>query len=142
MSNRNVRILTALSFAVLWLAGVVQAQYAPHYVKVSIPFAFTAGDKSFPGGEYSLACTPGHIDLRDAQTHVVATIITHSVESLDSPAVPKLVFATDEGGHALKQVWAGNGPYGYELAPSKAATALAKQRSKPPLQASGGGNRP
>jgi hypothetical protein len=140
MTNRNARILTTLSFAVLWFAGVVQAQYAPHYVKVNIPFAFTVGDKSFPEGEYSLACTPGHIDLRDAQAHVVATIITHSVESLNSPAVPKLVFTTYQGGHALKQVWAGNGPYGYELAPSKASIALAKQRSRPPLQASG--NRP
>jgi hypothetical protein len=142
MTIRNVRILTMLSFAVLWFAGVVEAQYVPHYVKVSIPFAFTVGDKSFPGGEYSLACTPGRVDLRDAHAHVVASIITHSVESLESPLAPKLVFTTDEGGHALKQVWMENDHYGYELAPSKAATALARQRSRAPVQVSGSGNKP
>jgi hypothetical protein len=131
-----------LSLAVLWLVGVVEAQLAAHYVKVSIPFNFTVGDKSFPGGEYSLACTPGLVDLRDAQAHVVASIITHSVESLEGPAAPKLVFTTDEGGHALKQVWMENDRYGYELAPSKAATAMARQRSRPPVQLSGGGNKP
>ena len=142
MNNRNVRILTALSLAVLWLAGVVQAQYVPHYVKVSIPFDFTVGKKSLPEGDYLLACTPGHIELRDAHDHVVASIITHSVESLQSSAAPKLVFTTDAGDHALRQVWTENNHLGYELTPSKAAASLAKQRSKAPLQASGGGNKP
>jgi hypothetical protein len=142
MNNQNIRVLTMLSFAVLWFAGVVEAQYVPHYVKVSIPFDFTVGDKSFPGGEYSLACTPGRVDLRDAHAHVVASIITHSVESLENPAASKLVFTTDEGSHALKQVWTENDRYGYELPPSKAATALAKQRSRAPVQVSGGGNKP
>ncbi|MBZ5681212.1 MAG: hypothetical protein LAO24_14020 [Acidobacteriia bacterium] len=142
MNHRNVRILTVLSFAVLWLAGVAEAQYAPHYVKVSIPFDFTVGDKSFPGGEYSLACTPGRVELRDARTHVVTTIFTHSVESLDRPAAPKLVFSADAGGRALRQVWMENDRYGYELAPSKTATALARQRPRAPVQISASGNKP
>ena len=142
MKHRNVRILTVLSLTVLWLAGAADAQFAPRIVKVSIPFDFTANDKAFPSGDYTVVATPGRLELHDSQDHLVATLIPHTVESLGNVTETKLQFSTEEGGHALMRLWVQGNREGYELPRSKAATALAKQRSRPPVQISGGGNMP
>lgn len=142
MSHRNVRILTALSLAVLWLAVAAHAQFAPHVVKVSIPFDFTANDKPYPAGDYSLVATPGRLELRDSQNHVLDSLLPHSVESLGNVTATKVQFSTEGGGHALTRLWLQGYRQGYELSPSKAGTAVAKQRSHPPDQVSGGGRMP
>ena len=139
MNKQMVRIMTALVGAVLWLTSAVQAQYAPHLLKVSVPFEFTFADKSFPAGEYVLACTPARVELRDANGQVVALAIHHSVQSPADTVTPKLVFAATDGGPVLKQVWVGDPHQGYELAPYKTATVLAKQGSHKPVTLQGGG---
>lgn len=141
MNHRNVRILTALLFAVLWLPAAAHAQYVPTVVKVNIPFDFTVNDKNLPSGEYWIRCTRVRLDLRDSQARVVASVFPHSVESIENAAATKLQFSSD-GGHALIRLWVRGEHIGYELPTSKAATALAKQRSHPAVQTSGGGNRP
>jgi hypothetical protein len=141
MSKKSVRILTVLSGVVLWLAGAAQAQYAPHYLKVSVPFEFSVNNKLFPAGDYVLACRPSQIELRDLQAHVLASVIPHSVQSLSDLTTPRLVFVTDTGEHVLRQVWIGDPHQGYELALSRPADALAKRRSNAPVQAVGGGNK-
>jgi hypothetical protein len=140
MNHRNVRMLTALSIAVLWLP-TAHAQYPSMVVKVNIPFNFSVNNKPFPSGEYSVLCTPVRLDLRDSQAHVVASLFTHRVESLESAAETKLQFSTD-GGYALIRLWIHGERIGYELSPSKTAAALAKLHSRAPVQISGGGNRP
>lgn len=129
MKNQIVRILTALGGIVLWLAGVGQAQIAPHHLKVSVPFEFSINDKVFPAGSYDLVCTPGQIELRDARSQVLATAISHSVQAPNDSFSPELVFATDSGVHELRQIWIGDPHNGYELPRSKAAIAMARQRS-------------
>jgi len=142
MNKHMVRIMTAVVGAVLWLTSAVQAQYVPHFVKVSVPFEFTFADKSFPAGEYTFACTPIRVELRNARGQIVASAIHHSVQSSADAAAPKLVFATTDGGRVLTQVWAGDPHNGYELAPSKTATVLARQRSNKPVALHGaGGNK-
>jgi hypothetical protein len=141
MNKQNVRILTALVGAVLLVTGMAQAQYAPHYLKVSVPFEFNFGDKTFPSGDYVVACTPIRAELRDAQGQVLASVVHHAVQSPSSRELPKLVFTTDGGSHVLRQVWVGDPHNGYELAPSKSAVALAKQHSHAPVSSSGGGNK-
>jgi hypothetical protein len=79
--------------------------------------------------------------LRDANGKVVASTVHHAVRTADTPVAPKLVFVTGGGGHALRQVWPGSTNYGYELAPSNPAVAMAKQHSKTPVQLAGGGNK-
>jgi hypothetical protein len=141
MCKQSIRILTALVGVVLSFAGALQAQYVPHYVKVSVPFEFTVGNKVLPAGDYKFVCTPTEIELRDADGKVVATMIHHAVRTLDAPVAPKLVFMTEGEGHALRQVWPGSTNYGYELAPSKPGIVMARQHSKTPVQLSGGGNK-
>jgi hypothetical protein len=141
MYKQSIRILTALVVVVLWFAGAMQAQYVPHYVKVSIPFEFTVGDKLLPAGDYKFVCTPTEIELRDTDGKVVATMVHHSVRTLDTPVAPKLVFMTEGEGHALRQVWPGSTNYGYELAPYIPGNIMARQHTKMPAQTAGGGNK-
>jgi hypothetical protein len=141
MQKQMTRILTLFSVAALLLAVAAQAQVVQHVVKVTIPFDFTVDDKPFPAGDYSIACSTINLELRDSRSHVVASVITHSVESLNSSPHPRLAFSSD-GGNALRQVWLEDSHIGYELAPSKGALLLARQRSHGTVPASGGGNRP
>lgn len=141
MVRHTVCVLTAMVGAILCVASLAQGQYAPHMVKVNVPFEFTFRDKMFPPGSYVLACTPVAVELRNAQGEILATEIPHSVTSRDALRTPKLVFSTDTGSHALSQIWPGPGQYGYELAPSKSATLPAKQRVSKPTTLAGGANK-
>lgn len=141
MARHSVRVLTAIVGTVLYVASVAQGQYAPHMVKANVPFEFTFRDKVFPPGEYVLACTPVAVELRNAQGEIVATEIPHSVMSRDALRTPKLVFSTDTGSHVLSQIWPGAGQNGFELAPAKSATLLAKQRLSKTGAVAGGGNK-
>lgn len=141
MNYRKVRVLTVLSGVVLWLAAAVQAQIAPHSLKVNVPFEFSVNDQWFPAGQYVLECTVNQVQLRDARSHVLALIIPHSVESLNGTGTPGLVFARAGGGYILRQVWAQDSHYGYEVPASKTAAILARQRSNPPVQMGTGGNK-
>lgn len=141
MHRQSVRVLTAVVVVFLWFAGVAPAQYVPHQVKVTVPFDFTVGDRPFVAGDYLLLCSPRGIELRNAQGQVLSTVFHHSVESREMVASTKLVFTTEDGGHALQQVWLGGSTYGYELPPSKAATELAKLRSNKHVPAAGGGTK-
>jgi len=141
MRKQMLCFTTALVGAVLCFAGAMQAQYVPHYVRVNVPFEFTVGNKLLPAGDYKFVCTPSQVELRDADGRVVASAVHHSVQSQDAPVRAKLVFATEGGGHALRQVWVGNNKYGYELPLSSPAVAMAKRRSNPPVQLAGSGNK-
>ncbi len=140
MRKHSVGVLTVVVGAVLWIAGRAQAQYAPHQVKVNIPFEFMFREKLFPPGDYVMACTPISIELRNPRGEVVATGVSHSVESRG--LVPaKLVFVSGAGYHVLSQIWPGATRYGYEFAPSKPAELMAKQRSQKPGEGVGGANK-
>ena len=129
MKNLLTRMLTPLALAVLLLAGVAHAQYAQRIVKVTVPFDFTVAGKAFAAGEYSIVrVAPNRLDLRDAQSSVRASLITHAVESDNVPAVSRLDFSSQDGGHALTRVWLEHERIGYELARPKTATVVARQR--------------
>jgi hypothetical protein len=140
MRKQSILALTALVGVVLSFAGVMRAQYVPHYVKVSVPFEFAVGEKVLPAGDYKIVCTPSEIELRDARGQVMASVVYHSVRTAGAVS-PKLVFVSKGGGHTLWQVWPGETSYGYELAPFNSVLVLARRHSRPAAQAGGGGNK-
>jgi hypothetical protein len=140
MTRHGVRVLTIVVGAVLCFAGLAQGQYQPHMVKVRVPFEFTFHGKVFAAGDYVVVCTPITVELRTPQGETVAKEIPHSVESR-VPVPAKLVFNSDDGVHALSQIWPGGTSSGYEFAPPKPATLLANQCSHKPGESAGGGNK-
>jgi hypothetical protein len=141
MRKQSILFMTALVVVVLSFAGAMQAQYVPHYVKVSVPFEFIVGDKVFPAGDYKFVCTPNEIELRDARGQVMASVTHHSVRTADTAVSPKLVFVSEGGAHVLRQVWPGETNYGYELAPVSPVLVVAKRPSHTMGQVGGGGNK-
>src|ERR1700752_5189766 len=133
MNNVVGRMRTVLLFVVLLLAGQAYAQFVPRIVQVKIPFNFTVGEKTFPAGEYTLVSMAQHrVDLRDSQHRVLASLITHSVQSLDKSASTKLLFSTAGGGHALPQVWIHGDLIGDELeVPKRPADVARRNLHKP-----------
>src|SRR5258708_8592939 len=103
MRKQSILFMTALVGVVLSFAGAMQAQYVPHYVKVSVPFEFSVGDKLLPAGDYKLVCTPDEIELRDARGQVIASAVHHSVRTADAAVSPKLVFVSVGGRHVPRQ---------------------------------------
>jgi hypothetical protein len=142
MKTFSARTFTVVSLAVLLLAGAAYGQYVQHIVKLSVPFEFTVNDENFPAGEYSIVCVaPNRLDLRDARNHVVAQLLTHSVESRTSNPTTRLDFSTAEGGHALSQIWLANDRIGYELPAIQKRTMLVQATPQQSGRGSGAGNK-
>jgi len=138
MKNLMARMLTLLSLAVLLLAGIARAQYVPVSIQVKVPFEFTANEKEFPAGEYSIVRTgPDRLEIRDMHGHRLASLVTHSVQSLYESTSTKLRFSTEGRGHVLKQVWIDE-RIGNEFAAAKPHTAVAKRNMRKPVEVGGG----
>ena len=143
MKNLTARILTVLLPSVLLLAGTAHSQYKPRTVIVTVRFEFTAGDKTFPAGDYSIVSTaPDRLSVRDSRGHILTSLVAHSAGSPDdNTSPPRLRFYSVAGAHALTQVWM-DSSVGYELGSRQAVPAVAKRRSPaPPAQSTGAGNK-
>ncbi|SPE23443.1 exported hypothetical protein [Acidobacteriia bacterium SbA2] len=142
MKNLTARILTVLLPSILLLAGTAHSQYKPRTLIVTVPFEFTAGDKAFPAGDYSIVSTaPDRLSVRDSRGHVLASLVAHSAGlPNDYSRPPRLTFHSVGGAHALTQVWM-ESSIGYELASPQPVLVVAKRRSSaPPAQSTGAGN--
>jgi hypothetical protein len=143
MKNLTARILTVLLPSVLLLAGTAHSQYARRTLIVTVPFEFSAGDKTFPAGDYAIVSTaPDRLSVRDSRGEVLASLVAHSAGSPnDNNSPPRLRFYSVGGAHALTQVWM-DSSVGYELGSQQTVPALAKRRSPAPLaQSTGAGNK-
>jgi len=134
--------ISALFVAVLLFVGNAHGQYGGHVIKVRVPFAFDVADKTFPAGDYSLLQTaPYLISLRDSQGHVLANVLTGSVERAEPGSPAKLDFYVDGDRHALARVWQEHESLGHQVSPSKRSTYLAKRRNTR-IQAAAEGSQP
>jgi hypothetical protein len=132
MNNLVVRSFTLLLLGVLTLGRAVQAQRTQQVIKAKIPFEFTVGDQVFPAGTYSLVTTaPAFLDLRDAEGHTLARVLTNSVEAVKTPASPTLQFNSEGGRYSLAQIWQENYSTGQQLPRPKSWGKTAKRRSGP-----------
>ena len=138
--------ISALFVAVLLFVGNAHGQYGGHVIKVRVPFAFDVADKTFPAGDYSLLQTAPY--LRDSQGHVLANVLTGSVERAEPGSPAKLDFYVDgdrlpDPGdrHVLARVWQEHESLGHQVSPSKRSTYLAKRRNTR-IQAAAEGSQP
>ena len=129
MKQIIARTLTSLVFLVMGLPIVTQAQ-STQVIKVTIPFEFNFGDRTFPAGEYSLVQPMQHLlVLRDSRGHYIAQTFTGGVESLTPADATKLKFSNSDSQHVLTEVWQKSDSSGQRLFPAKDSTNFAKHRS-------------
>ena|SRR3981081_4613773 len=111
--KRIASILTGLSIAVLLFVASAHAQYDGQRMVANVPFEFTAGNISFPSGQYDfIRSGAGLYMVRDAGGRSMFIRATASIQPNGLPEKSKLKFATVDGHHVLVQIWndlAGNG---------------------------------
>lgn len=130
MKNLVARVLTSLLLGVLALGSTAHAQRTEQTIKANIPFDFTVGSQIFPAGHYSLVrVEPWQLELRDSDGRVLVTVLAQSVETLTSPARPRLLFESEGGRHVLTQVWQENDSIGQQILQPKSAAYAVRKRS-------------
>lgn len=126
--KRIASILTGLSLAVLFLAGLAAAQSDGQRLTANIPFEFTVGSTSLPAGQYEFTRTGGNIFLvRDADRHSLFTVSSASIDTNGLSEKSTLKFATIDGRHVLVQIWNESAAIGNEFSYGHAYVDLAKR---------------
>lgn len=135
MKSGTGRILISLFLGTFFLGTLslgpaAHAQRVTRLIEANIPFDFTVGSQVFPAGQYGLkTIEPSQLELRNSAGRVLAHVLTHSVQTLSTPAIPKLVFDSASGEHVLIQVWQANDSIGQQIPLSKATIRAVQKRS-------------
>jgi hypothetical protein len=118
------------TLALVLIAGAAQAQQAQ--VSATVPFAFVAGDRLYPAGEYyfsSASLTNSIIQVSNSDRVPAANIFSHACMQLAPPEQTKLVFHQVEGLYYLSQIWLAGNPWGREFTRSQTEVRLAENHS-------------
>ena len=119
MKDYIARIFASMLFVVLAMAGSAPAQTVST-IKVSIPFEFSFGEKTFPAGNYALVQPAEHfLVLRGSEGNSLAEVTTQFVESYRPADNTKLKFYPSNGKYTLAEVWVGESYSGVELYKAK-----------------------
>jgi hypothetical protein len=88
----------------------VAAQVRTYKVlSVDVPFKFNVGDRSFRPGCYQFIFVgTGLLMVRDARSHIVASLLTRSVETGSASPSTRLVFRHQKKHQHLAQIWIEN----------------------------------
>lgn len=99
--------LFAISLTVL-LATAAHARTYEVFT-VDVPFKFDIGHRTFRPGQYQFIFVgPGLLALRDSHAHVVASLVTRSIETGGPLPTSKLVFRNQKKQQHLAQIWIEN----------------------------------
>jgi hypothetical protein len=102
------RMLGAVAMIMLAAVVIVPCVQAQQRGRVDVPFAFHAGDKSFPAGTYVVRSIAEHsVIIRNVDDNDSVMLIVRSVEKIDSQS-SKLVFHAYGNQRFLQQVWYGS----------------------------------
>ena len=119
MKSFSARTIASMLFVVAGMAVSAPAQTIPN-IRVSIPFEFSFGDKTFPAGNYALVQPTEHfLVLRDSEGNGLAEVITQGVESHRPAGGTKLKFYPSNGKYTLAEVWIRESYSGLELYKAK-----------------------
>jgi len=116
--------ITAIALSMMALL-FVSAGYAQE-IQATVPFEFSAGDTTFPAGEYRLTVAENHVltlSNRDLGSGVF-TMTAYSISSL-TRSKSGLEFQFQDGRAALTEVWVSGG-IGYGLYKAKKPAVLAQ----------------
>lgn len=131
MQKLVARSVALLLFGVLTLGPFAQAQHSERSIKANIPFDFTVGSRAFPAGRYLLVrIDPSVLELRDSEGRLLANLLTQSVQSMNVPVQPKLLFDSEGGGHVLTQVWQEDETIGQQILASRLVTHAVQKPSR------------
>ncbi|HYX53381.1 MAG TPA: hypothetical protein VE783_08005 [Candidatus Limnocylindrales bacterium] len=104
-----------LHFALLRLAALfflfavcILPAHAATYdaLNADVPFKFKVGDRTFRPGHYQFVLVGnGLIAVRDAKSHVIASLMARHAETIGPVETSKLVFRAKKKDRLLSQIW-------------------------------------
>jgi hypothetical protein len=106
--RKQIISVAAVLFLSIIAAGQCRAQQTP--IVVNVPFAFQAGDKMLPAGEYRirrvLAADETIQLVRQSDGDASTMVTTLPVERRDAPS-PRMIFLRYGNEYFLAQIWTG-----------------------------------
>ncbi len=131
--------MKTFSNALIHIAGIVALCSAPLFAQNSmnltahVPFAFHAGTKSLPAGDYRFYCEAGspNVFIQAANGSGIAMIPTNNDRKLDVPRESKLIFRVYGNQNYLGALWGAGIPTGRVLL--KTASEKESERAGIPM---------
>jgi hypothetical protein len=135
MKNSILKMTASMGLGVLLLTTVAPARAQQMFPsRYEIPFAFEAGDRTYPAGSYYLQIPYGFkfMDLRqvgESSSHRI--FLSESVQrKLNDANRGMLRFDKDGDKVILEAIWSNGQTEGYKLKPSKEAVEIGRARVK------------
>jgi hypothetical protein len=109
MKKQIITVAAALAFTAL----VPATSHAQQVTQAKVPFAFQAGDKMMPAGEYQIEravpSTKEVQQIRRADSSASTFVLTIPAESRNKDAGSRLIFHCYSNECFLSEMWSGNG---------------------------------
>ena len=116
------RLITGLSLALVCASLYAQTMN----LRATIPFAFHAGEKAMPAGEYTIRHSGGTLLLHDEGGPSVV-LLTNAASRPNPTANARLGFNRYGERYFLSSVWTSGSRDGREISKSRAEKELARQ---------------
>jgi hypothetical protein len=107
--------ILAVTAALLFTALAPVPSHAQQLTKAKVPFAFQAGSKMMPAGEYQIqrassAATTTQV-IRSTDSSVYTFVLTNAMDSSDKNTNARLIFHcyNNQDECFLSEIWSGNG---------------------------------
>lgn len=129
--QRLISTIGVLAIAAVLTAGLPAWANPAAPIRVTVPFAFEAGDRSLPAGAYE-------IEHRSANGMLIVTepsgerhaLVTFATGDPANPKSPRLVFEKMGSTYRLAEVWVTGAGAGAGVAPTKAQKMLIARAAK------------
>ena len=137
MKRNAFKVLAMSGLLVLLVGGMIYAQAEPRII-ANIPFAFIAGNKTLPAGEYTIdrpnSNEPDTLLIRSADKHIAFFLNAENVEARQTPNRTELVFNEIGDQYFLSQVWMAGEDTGREIPRPRAERELEQAALKSTAQ--------
>jgi hypothetical protein len=137
MKRYAFKVLVMSGLLVLLVGGMVYAQAEPRII-ANVPFAFIAGNRTLPAGEYTIdrpsSNEPDLLLIRSADRHVAFFLNAENVEGKKTPNKTELVFNEIGDKYFLSQIWMAGEDTGREIPKPRAERELEQAALKSTAQ--------
>ena len=122
---KNSKLMLSAVFAMFVMLTPAFAQTGT--IRVSVPFAFTAGKRTMPAGDYRVSVNGSFLQLSNIDAKTTNGMLTNFTGGGPSERqAPRLVFHCYGSHRFLTEAWIGETSMGHELTRSSAERELAR----------------
>jgi hypothetical protein len=133
MKKQAMKVLVISGLFALLMIAPTYAQ-SDERVIADIPFAFVAGDKTLPAGEYEIkqgnTNSPDVLLIRSEDNRNAVFVMTEETQARRTPDKSELVFNEVGNTYFLSKIWVAGDEMGRELPKTRAERALEQGESQ------------